>query len=881
MQRNPQYEAGFIRAVDHADPEDLVMEEERRARSRKLAVTGAAVLVACIAVGAFVATRGESPETHLARGKELIAGNAHQAAIVELKRSLLADANQPAVRFLLGQEYALLGDPKAAEIEFRKALEMKHDPERTLPLLVASIAQQGSVEKVVTTVKAATVDSPAANADLQALLGSAYFALGKEAEANAAWKAATDFVPAHPGALLAEAKALAARGAYDEASALLARVPSTTPRRNEWEALRGDIARDTGKPGDAATAYEAAVALDAGNLPLRASLAQTYVDLGRFDDAQRQVDAIFRASPNHPKAQFIAAEAAFGRKDLRAAREAITQSIQQQPRNGRAHLLAGTIAAGMALPEEAELHLREAVALLPKDGDARRTLADFYVARRDPVRADEAIGPLVATAPDDPRVAGLVARIALLQGDALRASKAYDAIDPARPGTVDASLRSASLKLAAGDSAGAFARLRAAGRAHPDDIGIDAAMVAGFLQLRQAKEANGAWNAMVAKRPDAARTYEVRSKIDLATGDRGAARRALEKAVALDANDLAAVAGLAQLDVDERKIDDAKDRLRSYIATHPAQVDATLQLVAIEKTGEGRDDAILALLREARRHDPRAPRVVQALAAHELAHGDARQALLTADEGLAIAPADASLLVVAGDAAFASGNAVRATAIFKTLTAMDVESVDYPTRLGAARLATGDPEAALAAFRVALARKPDRVDLHRTLVARLLAAGKADEASRLLYEVERLSPKSPALPELDADVKLARRQYPDAIAAYRRALELTPTPELAIRSFEALTKARQSGEANALLASWLKAHPNDEAVRRFDAEVALRTGDYGRASDDFRALLRLRPNDADLMRRLASSDARERGAQVADAPPGAVRNASMQTRPGS
>ena len=866
MKRNPLYEAGFTRAVDHEEPEDLVTEQERKARLRKIVIVGAVLVTILVGIGVFATRGGESPAEQGARGQQLAAGNAHQAAIVAFKRSLLDDPNQPSVRFLLAQEYMLTGDPKAAEIEYRKALDLRFEPERTTPLLAASLVAQERYEKVVALVNGASLETPAANADLQAMLGTAYFALGQEAEAHGAWKNALAFVPSHPGALLAEAKALAARGDFGPASALLDRIPPTAPKQNDVLAMRGDIARASGKLADAATAYEAGVAREPGNLPLRITLAQTLVDLGRFDDAKRQVDAIVAAVPNHPKAQYIGALAALGKKDYRAAGEAITQALQQAPKDAKAHLLAGTIAVELGRPEDAELHLREAVALQPKDGDARRALAAFYVNLHETTLADEAIGPLFASSPDDPRVSDVVARIALLQGDATRAAKAYDRVDATRPEHVGASLKAASLKFAAGDHAGGLARLRAVAGVAPDDPDVDAALVAAFVQARQPKEALDAWNALARKQPNAARTWDVLATLDLLRGDRAATRRSFEKAAALDPQDFAAVGGLAKLDVDERKVDEARDRLRQYLVGRPGDPDATMLLVRIESDIGGRDDAVLALLRDARKADPRSSRIAQALATWFLDHGDAQQALNSADEGLAFAPGDPPLLEVAGAAALASGNAPRATKIYKTLTTLNAQSADYPSRLGMAWLSAGDSESALAAFRLVIARQPDRVDLQRAMIDTLLANGKADEASRLLFEMNRLAPKSPALPELDADVKLARRQVPEAVAAYRRALDATPTSELVVRTAAALTKARQPVEADAVLVGWLKTHPTDEVVRGFDAELALRSKDFVRAGDDYRALLRMRPKDPELLRKLASVEAQASGSQGAEVP---------------
>ena len=137
------------------------------------------------------------------------------------------------------------------------------------------------------------------------------------------------------------------------------------------------------------------------------------------------------------------------------------------------------------------------------------------------------------------------------------------------------------------------------------------------------------------------------------------------------------------------------------------------------------------------------------------------------------------------------------------------------------------------------------------MVSALLAADKPGEAGRILYEIVRLAPKSPVIPELEADVKLGLKQYPEANAAYRRALESAPGPRLAIKTYNGLMTSLQRGEANAFLADWIKAHPNDEQIRRFDAVVAMRARDHARAVADLRLLATAHPDDPKILNDLA------------------------------
>lgn len=852
LRPDPGYEAAFVRAVNHdtPTPEELAGLSARRARRRmQLIVAGAVLLVGGI-VGGAILIRRDTPAKQVERGEALAATNSHVAAIIEFKRSLQEEPNQPAVRVLLGKELSLMGDAKGAEIEFRKAADANYRPEQVLPLLATSLLHQGKFDKVIALVNDAKIDSPEGNAELLSLRGSSYYALGQESEAENSWKAANEFTPGNPETVLAQARARAAKGDFAAAAKVLDDIAPNAPR-TELLSLRGEIARATGKPLDAVAIYQEALKGEPGNLFLRENLAEVFVELRRFDEAADQVKRVLLPMPNNANAHFVKALIAIGRNDMAAADESAGLAVQLAPTDGRFQLLAGMIALQLGRRPEAQQHLRDAVALLPQNVDARRMLAEIYIDKHDADRADDVFRPVFATYPKDPDNARVAARIAALRGNAAGAARAFDQIDPSNPKLVDANLLGASLQMAAGDRASGFARLHAAAEASPNDPEIDAALVKANLTFSDVKGAQAAWDGLAKKQPTAARTFNLQAGIDVARGDRVAARRSLQQAVVADPHYLAPVSGLAMLDLRDKKPDDAQQHLRTFIAANPNDVEAILLLVQLEKAAGNRSDAIVATLRDALKANPRSAPILYALVNQYAERGDLKRATEIAEQGLALAPNDVNLVQFVGDRALATGNNERAIALFTQLVDANAASADYPMRLGLAQLATGNPEEALTAFRLALSRDPNNQDRQLAMVGSFLGAGKPNEASRILFEITRLSPKSPVIPELDADVKLGLKQYPEANAAYRRALALTPTPRLVMKTYNGLTTALLRGEANAFLADWLKSHPSDEAVRRFDGEVAMRSKDFVRAGNDFRILAVAHPNDPKILNNLA------------------------------
>lgn len=850
--RDPNYEAAFVRAANHDEPtpEELAFRKTQKARRLKVAVGAALLLVVAGAVIATNAVRRDSPSKQAARGLAYSAANSHVSALLEYKRSLQEEPDQPAVRVMLGKELSLMGNPKGAEIEFQKAIDAHFELNKTVPLLVESLLRQGRFDQVIAVVNSATIDSPEANAELLAMRGSSYFALGREAEAEQSWDAANDFVPGHAGTVIARSRALASKGEFDKAGALLDGI-SADASKIELLTLKGELARATRKLPDALLAYEAALKIEPDNMLLRTNYAHTLLEMKRFDEAGIEIKKVLKPTPRYAYAQFIAALIAVGKKDYSGARESAQKAVQLVPTDGRFQLLAGTLAMEAGNRSEAETYLNAAITLLPNSADARRLLALIYVDRHEARRADQLFRPVFERFAKDQDIAKIEARIALQQGDRLKAANAFDQIDPGDPKNIDATLLAASLKIEAGDKTGGIRRLEAAARGSPDNADVDAALVRSHLTFKEPSDAMVAWKSLAKKEPDSARTFNLLAAIELMRGDKVAARRSMERAASADPHYLSPVSGLAMLDIGEKKNADAKNRLRGFASANPLNADAALLWIQLARAEGAKSVTIVNELRDALKANPRSPQLALALAAQLDAQGETGPAIAVAEEGLRFSSADVPLMEFVGDRSLRMGNLARAIAVMGKLQELDASSANYPTGLGLALVKSGKFEEALSSFRLALSHNADNVDRQAAMVGSLIAAGRGEEAQRILYEISRAAPKSPVLTELDADVKLQLKQYPEAIASYRKALATKPNPRLAIKMANALLTARLRGEANVFLADWLKANPRDDEVRLYDADVAMRAKDHARAINDLRVLAAAHPADPSILNNLA------------------------------
>ncbi len=821
-------------------------------------------LVACAVASIFVvACSKDQSADHLAKAKELAAKNDHRGAIIELKNTLQTNQQSGEARFLLGRELLEQNDAKNASIELQKALDLKYDPEQVLPLMVKADMLQGNLDNVVKTVRNAQLKSPAANAELQGLLGVAYFGLGRADEALTAFATARKYVPDYPAAILGEARIKAARGDFAGSTVQVNQLLTKDPTQAEALLLKGDIARAQGLPKEAVASYEAAIKENPRNFMARLSLASALMGDNQLEPAQKQVDELKKLSPRHPGVNYLDGLIAFRKNDYNRANDAVTLSLSSMPTNGAAQLLSGAINVALNQPSQAEQHLRDAVKSMPTNLYARKLLSSLYLRQRQPLKAEEVLQPAMASAPSDPSLIGLAGEIALQKGDFNGASRMFEQAAKLNPNDANLRTQSAAVMFARGNEGAGFAELEAASKASANNNpNPDIALILAHVQRKHYDQALVAWKGLEKRQPDSPVTYNLKASIDLGRNDLPAARAALEKAVALQPSYFPAVANLANLDIRDKNIEGARKRYKELLAKDPGNLAGLLAYAQFENAYGGTSETVLGLLKEAKRTNPNSELASTAIIGYYNSKGDPKQALAAAQDALASSPDNPRYLELAGTLLLQTGAADQAIALYRKLIGINPEAVDYQIRLGQAQLMAGQSEVALQTFANTIKQRPNSLEAQTAMVASMLRSGKVEEAQRLLTQIKDTAPKSPAIPELEGDVKFAQKQFGDAAASYKRVLAEAPTPNLVVKIYSALSLGNKKADADAFIADWLKTHPKDVAVRMFDADIAMRTKDYPRASQGYKALLAAKPDDPVLLNNLAWSLWEQKDAQA-------------------
>ncbi|QOC90012.1 tetratricopeptide repeat protein [Micromonospora craniellae] len=176
-------------------------------------------------------------------------------------------------------------------------------------------------------------------------------------------------VPTDPPAAdgyLERATLLAELGRYDEAVAELGFALSLDPAAAEVSTMLARVHLAAGRPAEALTAAEAAVAAAPGQLPPLVARGLALGDLERYGDAARTADEILALGPEDAYAQRSGAAILAGSRNGQPALNAAWHGVELAPEEPQGHLVLGLVAANMQMYDLAERAYREALRLDPR-----------------------------------------------------------------------------------------------------------------------------------------------------------------------------------------------------------------------------------------------------------------------------------------------------------------------------------------------------------------------------------------------------------------------------------------------------------------------------------------------------------------------------------
>lgn len=807
---------------------------------------GMTLASALLAGGLGACSKTETSASLVAEAKQFQQQGNDKAAIIQLKNALVKSPDDAEARYLLATIYNETDDPASAEKEIRRAMALKMDPERTMPVLAEALLRQQQPQKVLDAMKELAPDG---NAQLLALQGDAYLALQRWADADAAFDKALAANADFPKALLGKARGALMRRDLDTGRKLVDQALAKHPKDVEVLLFKGDLERALGQPDAAVANYDKVIALTPGNGVARVQKAFTLIEADRYDAAQAEIAAAHKAVPNSLALIYAQALLNFKLGKYAAANESLQQVLRVVPDYGPAVLLAGAVQFALGSMPQAEQHLRRFLETDPQNRYARKMLASTLLRKGDAAGALAALGPAPGDDKDE-QLLGIAGQAAMGAGDFGKATAYFQKASAIAPKTATFHTALGLSQIGLGERERGIGELELASKMDDATLSSGVTLVTSALRLHQLDKALEAVTALEKRQPDNALIQNLKGLVYLGRNDVATARASFEKAAALAPDFLSPVDNLAKLDSLQHKPQEAGQRLAAFVKKNPASVEGLTaladHLVAQQKPAEA-----TAMLLRASTLDQKSAAPGLRLAQHYMRTGQANEALALLRKMQVQFPADPNVLDLLAQAQWAGADKAAALETLNKLALALPHSAQVQYRLAIAHDAVGNKSAALDALGRALQLQPEYPEAQAAQATMLIEQGQGQKALAVARALERQQPKAALGFVLEGDAQMQARQPAPAAAAYEKALALNKTTAIMIKLHQALSGAGKQAQADARLAEWRTSYPKDMHALLYSGEAALGQGRYPAAAAAFEAVLQHAPDNVPALNNLA------------------------------
>jgi putative PEP-CTERM system TPR-repeat lipoprotein len=804
-----------------------------------------AVAALMLAAAALAGCRGDSEGRLLESAQSFMAKKEYKSATLQLKTLLQRNTNSAIGRYLLGKALLEQGDAPGALVELRKARELGHPEDQLVPDLARAMLLGGEHAKVPVQFGATTLGTPAAQADLSATVAVALAGTGQLDKAKEALARSLAADAQHAPALILQARFKAADNDVDGALKVLDEVLARDATNDRAGTLKGELLwRGKRDEAGALAALRKVVATTPGAVAAHVALIAIHGEHNRLAEVKSQFEALRKAAPNHPDTVYLEGQLALQDGDAQKARDAASRLLKVMPDNPRIQLLAGAADFRLRAYNQAETYLTRALHSMPQHSGARTLLAQTYLRTNQPAKALEMLAPALERKPVDGATYALAGEAHMLAGDTKRADQMFQLAAKAAPADPRVRTTLALAQYARGETQPAMDALESIAAEDTTGTRADLALISARVRANDFAGALKAVDALHKKMPDRPMPDLVRGRILLLKNDTAGATAAFDAALKKDPKFVSAAMALSGLDVMAGRHDVARKRLQDQIALDPSSVPARLALAEVVARSGGTGSEVGKIFAETVKAAPAQPQPRLVYIEHLLRQGDPQAALTVAQEGVSAVPDHVELQAALGRTQLAVGDARQAVTTFGQLALKYPAEAVHQLRLAEAHVANKDLGSARTALRKALELEPGSLAAKRSLAALALQENRPDEARAIARELQKSRPTDVSGFQLEGDIERQQRNWPAAVAAYRKAFGISRNTDLAIRLHQALFAGGQRAEADRHAADWQKDNPKDYGFSYYLGDLAMARADYATGEKHYRTVLEAQPRNA-------------------------------------
>lgn len=810
------------------------------------------VLVVVIAAAApFVFQRliDRGSESYIAEAKSYAEGGDIAAAIIQLKNAVRDDPDDPDTRLMLGKAYLQTRQYADAEKELRAALSRGS----TAPELAANLARayyhQGKFDEILNDIasgdRGAEIES-----QILSFRGHAYRGKEEYEKSEESFRKALELTPGDTLANFGLAVLFQIQREHEKAEAAVDEVLAVDAESIEALNLKGQLRRRAGDTDGALEQFDAALAVNANSLAANLGRAAILVARGKDDEAKGNIDVVLARQPKHPVANYLVAVKHARAGENQEAINTLQRSAEFLRNYPAGLLLMAYLNTRENQMEQAEQHLRTAMGLVPENLAVRKLLANVYLRKGTPDKAIGLLQPVADQGSEDLQLLSLLANAYLRDRKPAEAAQLLERIAAVQPDNAQLATQLALSRLQTGQSDEAVADLEQILETDPDATQAGILLVLTHLRENRLDDAEIAAADLKTSMGDSPLPDNLLGGISLRRQDLAAARQNFNSALEIDSRFVPAHLNLAQIDLAEGKVEDAKARYEQILTINGTNVAAMMALSRLAFQEQRAEDGV-GWLDKAIEAQPRAVQPRLRLVDYHLSANDS-SAALTVARAMVQEMADNPLAVDAlGRAQFAAGQTASAVTAFRRVVSLAPNSPVARQRLAQVLVSTENFNDARETLERAIELAPRYVPAYLNLITLEVGQDNHDTALGVVEQLRKALPESPVADLALGDIKAEQGAYEEAIEAYNAGLEIEANSRIVARRYRARVNMGQRDVGFQELRDWLAANPEDDAIRFTLASDLLANGESDQAVVEHEKLLERQPNNNIVLNNLA------------------------------
>ena len=786
----------------------------------------------------------QSPEDLIVSAKDYISQKDNKTALIQIKNALQMNPKLAEGRFLLGSSLLEVGDAVGAELELRKALDLKFSQDLVVPLLAKSLLAQGNSKKLTAEFGQTLLGESSAKASLLMSLTTAYAMQGDLENAKSSHDTALLVDPTNVPARILIAKNKAIAGDAVAALSLVDQIISDSNNSFEAWKLQGDLlVVDQSKAAEAQLAYKKAIELKPDFLAAHTTLIALLFQQKNYVLAESQIENLKKILPNHPQTKLFEGQLAFHKKDLKAAKEFVQQVLRVAPSNIQALQLAGVVEFQLGAFSLAESYLAQVVKAAPDLLLPRRVLMQTYMRAGKPQKALPLVQYLTDKEDLDSDMLSTAGEVLLQNGDVKSAEAYFAKAASSTPNDARKKTALALTHLMSGRVDVALDELKLISE-RDSGTSADLALFSYHLNRKSFEAALGVVGVLDKKMQGKPLPAQLRGRVLFAKNDLPGARSSFERALVIDPLFFPAITSLAELDVLGKQPALAKSRLESFVAKSPKSLPAWLALAELEiRTGSGKDE-VPKLMAKAVAANPEDITARLFLISYYLQIKDAKGAAMAAQNAVSALPGSSALLDALGRTQMAAGEYNQAVATYQKLVAQEASSHLPYMRLAEAYSAAKNKDAVIKSLNQALELKPDFRPAQRNLMAIDLADKNYARALLTARSIQQQAPADGEGYALESDLFAIQKKWPEALSVLQLGMKQVNSPVLAFRQHAVLLESGKTADAEKYSAKWQRDNPDDSVFLLYLGDAALARSDLLGAEKIYLALVNSKSKNA-------------------------------------